>query len=373
MASPNKATVLRRHDQNTLLNTAAPPLMPRSAHDLSTSHPQTGVDAAVVTAATQALRDGQTHYVDVPGVGPLRQALAEYLNDVYDAVYDSSQVLITAGIQESRFLTLQKIGEQYEQISIPAVVHPGVRRALGTRPLSVSEIEVDEENGFLPSVDTIRRALEGGSRLLYLEAPSRLTGKAYGAEDAAMLAHLLQEFEAGLILDQGLAPWVSDGGYQSPAAGQGAQDYIAVLGEVWPGMGLDSWFIGYIATPQKWFEPMRSQKQIMAICTSTASQYAALEVGKMFKDGRAAQMSKLAENRARAATLAREVGLEPLPGETNSVIAVRCEAEKKSEIQEALRQAGYAVADGAQFGTVGVLRLAISLDDTTTMALQRLS
>lgn len=373
MPSQTKASVIRRHDENSLLNTPAPPLVARSRNDLRVSRPQREAHGAVVDAAAQALREGQTHYVDVPGIGPLRQALADYLKDAYELTYDSSQVLVTAGIQESRFLTVQKIGEQFEQIAIPTVVHPGTRRALGTRPLTVSEIPVDADNGYLPTPDDIRRALEEGSRLLYLESPSRLTGKAYGTHDIVVLADLLKEFDAGLILDHGLAPWVQDADYQSFAAQKDIQDRISVLGEVWPGMGLDSWFIAYIAAPEKWFEPMRSQKQIMAICTSTASQYAALEAGKRFKESRATQMSKLVENRARAAALAREAGLDPLRGETNSVIAVRCAAEKKSETQEVLQQAGYAVADGASFGAADVLRLAVSLDETTATALQSLS
>jgi arginine:pyruvate transaminase len=372
MASSNKATLLRRHDENAFLNTPVPPFMSRSHQDLSVSQPQVTMDEAVVKAATQALRDGQTHYVDVPGIGPLREAFAAYLQEAYGAAYESNHVLVTAGVQESRFLTLQKVGEQFEQIAIPAVVHPGVRRALGTRPRSVSEIAVGEENGYLPTVEVIHQRLESGFRLLYLESPSRLTGKVYSAEEVAALNALLQEFDAGLIVDQGLAAWVANDEYRSFAAGQGAVERVAVLGEAWPGMGLNSWFIGFIATPQKWFEPMRSQKQIMAICTSTASQYAALEAGQHFQERHTAHLAQLAHNRSRAADLARKAGLVPLPGEANAVMAVPVTGVN-SKVQETLRQAGYDVADGAVFGADGILRLSTTLDETTSMALRSLN
>jgi aspartate/methionine/tyrosine aminotransferase len=325
-----------------------------------------------MTASVRALREGQTHYVDVPGIGPLREALAAYLRETIGANYDSSQVLVTAGVQESRFLTLQKIGEQFERVAMPAVVHPGARRALGTRPLALSEMDVDEANGYLPTLEAMRQALADGIRLLYLESPSRLTGKAYGAADVDRLADFLNEFDAGLILDQGLAPWIA-GGYQSPAAAQRAPDNVAVLGEAWPGMGLTSWFIAYIATPEKWFEPMRSQKQIMAICTSTASQYAALESGRRYEKDHPAQLAQLEQNRARAAELAQAAGLVPLAGEANAVLALRCAAAEKADVLTALREAGYEVADGAGFGAADVVRLAVSLDETTTTALQSLN
>lgn len=372
MTSANTAAVLRRHDRNVYLNTPSPPLIARSEQDLSTSQPRAAVDETVIEAAIQALRGGQTHYVDVPGIGPLREVFSDYLQETYDTAYEKDHVIVTAGVQESRFLTLQKIGEQFEQIAIPAVVDPGVRRAVGTRPQAVSEIAVDGENGYLPSLEAIRQTLEHGSRLIYLESPSRLTGKVYSAEDVTSLTTLLEEFEAGLILDQGLAPWVTDGEYYSPAGAQGALERVALLGEAWPGMGLDSWFIGFIATPEKWFEPIRSQKQIMAICTSTASQYAALEAGKHFQERRAANLAQLVENRSRAAVLARKAGLTPLLGESKAVMAVRV-AGMKSKVQETLQKAGYDVADGAGFGADEVLRVSITLDETVNKALQSLN
>ena len=237
MTSKTIAGVVEQFEANGLLKTLAPPLMPSSPKDLRSSHPSAQVDQNVIDAAMQALHDGQTHYVDVPGIAPLRSSLANFLNAENGSTYEPSEILVTAGVQESRFLTIQKIGEAFEGILIPEVIHPGVRQALGTRPPAITELAVDPAT-MLPTLIAIRQALEGGGRLIYLESPSRLTGKAYNNNEVTALANLVDEFEAAVIWDQGLAPWVSDGNYTSLASQSNIREQVAVLGEAWPGMGL---------------------------------------------------------------------------------------------------------------------------------------
>lgn len=373
MPSATKAAVLQQHEENKLLNSPAPPLMAASDRDLRISQPRRKPEQALADAATSALRSGQTHYVDVPGISPLREALAAYLKDTFAASYESKHVLVTAGVQESRFLALQKIGEQFDRVLIPSVVHPGARRALGTRPLPVREIDVDEANGYLPTLESIRQALaDGGSHLLYLESPSRLTGKAYSADEMAELTELLRANGAGLVVDEGLAPWVPDGAFTSAAAHDADATSVAVLGEAWPGMGLDSWFVGFVATPEQWFEPMRAQKQIMSICTNTASQYAALEAASQFQKRRNELLEVLTQNRILAAKLLNNTGLMPLPGSAQNIVAVKL-SENASRIYEAIQQSGYDVTHGTEFGAEHVVRLVITLDETTNTALRTIS
>ncbi|MFN2169088.1 MAG: aminotransferase class I/II-fold pyridoxal phosphate-dependent enzyme, partial [Anaerolineae bacterium] len=317
-------------------------------------------------ASLQALEDGQTHYVDVPGIGELRAALAEAMTGLGLAGYSADHMLVTAGIQESRFLTIQKIGESFGRIGLPAVVHPGAHKAAGTRALTIDTLAVNQDD-YLPSLDAMRAALEDGCRLLFLESPSRLSGAAYSAGDVAAIAALLEEFDAGAIWDQGLAPWVE--GYVSLGARPGMVDRVAVIGEAWPGQGLESWAIAYIGAKADWFEPMRSQKQIMAICTSTASQYAALKAAERYAAHHEEQVAALAGIRQDAAARAEAAGLEPVPGDAVSILALR---NATGEIWGKLEGADYRVAAGQDFGAPGVMRLATGSHEALSQALSTL-
>jgi aspartate/methionine/tyrosine aminotransferase len=207
--------------------------------------------------------------------------------------------------------------------------------------------------------------------LIYLESPVRLTGAAYTADEVSQIANLIQQFDAAAIWDQGLAPWVASGEYVSLGSVSGLAERVAVLGECWPGVGLESWFIGYIGANPEWLESMRSQKQIMAICTSTASQYAALEAAEVYAQRHAEQWEKLHALHQAALARVKTLGGEALTGEAVNLLAVRFPAAQTASDQ--LRQAGFEGADGVAFGAPDMMRLAVTYDNTVERALSAFS
>ena len=366
MASQTKKLILERHQANTDLNTALLAQATRDGKDLSADDMLSPLDEQIIAGASAAMEDGQTHYVDVPGIAPLRAAVAEQINDCAGSAYGQGNIIITAGMQESRFLTIQKIGELYESIGVPAVVHPGVRKALGVRQLNLQQLPVDIANGGLPSLPDIAAAAASGCRLFYLESPARLSGAAYAAEDVAAIHQIISDHDAGVIWDQGLATWI-DGEYESMASLDANRERSATIGEAWPGMGLASWFIAYIAAPEKWIPAMQSQKQIMAICTSTAAQYAALEASSIYTESHEGQLRQLRKLRAELLNVAYEASLDVIAGAAVNILALLMSTDKLNQ----LRAAGFDVADGSLFGAPNVARLNVS--NTTADALQALS
>jgi aspartate/methionine/tyrosine aminotransferase len=362
-----KATIVQQHDQNALLNAAAPPLMMRAAGDWGADEGAFPVDERVIERAAAALESGQTHYVDVPGIAPLREQIAADLNAAHGTRCQKGNVIVTAGVQESRFLTIQMIGEHYEQIAMPAVVHPGALKALGVRPMPLIRIPVDPAHGDLPSPDAIRAVLESGIRLIYLESPSRLSGRAYSADEARAISDQIAAHDAALIVDQGLAAWTPN--YAALITPPEMDARAAAIGEAYSGMGLASWFIGYIAAPEAWIASMQSQKQIMAICTSTASQYAALEAGSLYADAHPLYVARLSETRA-----AVTAGLKPesiIAGDAVNTAAVRLAPDEKARVLAALGAAGGMVADGADFGAPDAIRITLPLDQNAAAAIRR--
>ena len=363
MVQSTKARILEQHRSNLLLNAAAPPLMAQGTRDLSADELFSPIDERLIASAAEALDAGHTHYVDVPGIAALRAAIAAYLHTAFDATFAQNNVIVTAGIQESRFLTIQMIGEAFGQIAVPVVAHPGVRKALGVRSLDVSLIAVDERT--LPSLDSLQAVLNAGTRLIYLESPARLTGAAYSIDEVRSIARLAREFDATIIWDQGLAPWTAD--YASLASVNENADRTVLIGETFPGMGLSSWFIGYIAAPEALVAPMQSQKQIMAICTSTAAQYAALEASRLYAESLPAQHERLGKLRELAiAAIADAHAI--LPGAAVNVLALRPTGASNREILARLANAGYSAADGTAFGAPDVLRITISPETPAAIA-----
>ena len=370
MTSHTKAKILKQHQANARLKTPLLPQVMQNSQDLSADEMPSPLDEQIIAGAWEALASGQTHYVDVPGIAPLREAVAEHLNSLTDAQYQPTNILVTAGVQEARFLTIQKISELYDSIAVPEVVHPGVCKALGLRYRNVTPLAVDLARGCLPSVDRIAQAVRAGSRLFYLESPSRLSGAMYSADEAGAIHKLAVEYDVAVIWDQGLAVWADSGSDVSLAAFDSSIAQTAIIGEAWPGMGLAGWFIGYIAAPAAWIAPMQSQKQIMAICTSTAAQYAALEASKLYAEAHPQQRRQLGGFRSALLELANEVQLDVVAGDVVNILALRLPGQNAAVAIAQMRRAGFEAADGGLFGAPDVIRL--NVGSSTAQAIHKL-
>lgn len=373
MLSKRIEQIVKRHTGNALLNTPSLLITQQSHKDLSVDQLPYPVDEEIIDSATNALEEGQTHYVDVPGILPLREALADHLTSEFSLDKDRIQIVVTAGVQESRFLTLQILGNQHGKIGVPQVVHPGVRRAIGVRPFEVMEIPTIAANGYLPSMDEVKNSLDKGCKLLYLESPVRLTGAVYSKEEIKLLTKMIQDYEATVIWDQGLAPWVMEKRYTSLASQKAIADHVVVLGEAWPGTGIEGWFVGYIATPQKWFDAIRSQKQILSICTSTASQYGALGAAKVYAEKHGLQLKQLAMARQNLMTQINSTNVYPVPGHAANLLAVHVPQENQAEFAQKLQDEDISLADGGNFGAPNIYRLLVTLDDSIIHALNQLN
>jgi len=367
-----KELVIQRHKTNKLLQAAIlSPMQSSLGQDLSVDQPTMQLDPAIVEYAGAALEEGQTHYVDVPGILPLRAALIAYLKDMGVISYEETNVLVTAGIQECRFLLVQMIGEMFGCVALPKVVHPGARKAAGMRQIEVKYLPVEEGNGMLPTLSGIREALEGNCKLLYLESPVRLTGATFDMVTVKKIASLIEEFDGAVIWDQGLAPWVENTRYASLGAQPDMEERVAVFGEAWPGVGLESLLIGYVAASENWVARMASQKQIMAICTSTPSQFAAVKAAKLYATLHNVQLKKLAQHRDKALKLTRKLNIQPVNGEAANIMALRVPDSER--VDRVLHSAGFEFANGVDFGVSGVLRLSVTPDNTIIKALDQLT
>ncbi len=362
--SQTKELVIQRHQANALLQAPVLSPMKRSPEDLSVDHPTRPLEAEVVEAVASALHGGQTHYVDVPGMPRLRELLAGWLQAMGVGPYAADHVLVTAGVQEARFLSIQVLGDLLGGVALPDVVHPGALKAAGVRRLRVHRLPTEGAQGFLPTLSGIREALAGGVRLFYLESPVRLTGAAFDMASVKEIAHALQEHDAAVIWDQGLAPWVE--GCPFLAAEPDLAERTVVLGEAWPGAGLESMLLGYLAAKQEWLEMMRSQKQVISICTSTPSQLAGMELAGRYPQIHAEQVRALARLRQWAVEQARGLSLEVLPGAAVNLLALRLRDSERANAR--LREKGLEVAWGEEFGAPGVLRLAMTSESALAKA-----
>ena len=366
MASQTKANLLSQHAINAPLNAPLPPQVTRGERDFSADEMFSPLDERIIAGASEAMEAGQTHYVDVPGIAPLREAMADFLNGACGTAYQSGNIIVTAGVQEARFLTIQKIGELYDSIALPAVVHPGVQKALGVRQRNLVTLPADSARGYLPSLDSIAEAVASGCRLLYLESPSRLSGAAFSADEVAAIGQISSDNDVAVIWDQGLALWIP-ADYCSLAAQEADADSHRHHRRRLAGHGIIELVPRlYRRAGRSWVPSMQSQKQIMAICTATATQYAALEASRIYNEAheRAVGAAKPPTRKPWSRRQARRISKSSPAAAMQHPVALRAGAGSEAAFEK-LRAAG---SDGIHFGAPDVIRLTVNNSTLTALS-----
>lgn len=205
-------------------------------------------------AALAALERGETHYTDRPGILPLREQVADWLEQHYSVrVNPKTSIVITCGDTEARFVALQQLlspGDALLCLADASLVKP----ALVIRGAELVEAAAEIEPGKL-------KAVTG----LYLAATA----------SPELRDPWLKEAEARgwwLIFDV-----TADANFEfHPATNPQLSARTVTIGRVGYEQGLESWRVGFLAAPDEEAPELRSFKQSLTICTTNVSQWAAL-------------------------------------------------------------------------------------------------
>ena len=198
---------------------------------------------AVIEAAIKALDEGRTHYTDRPGILPLRQWVADQLQNRYNIAMSPDDVTITCGAAEARFVCITQLAKD------GLLYAPGDPALIaGAAHLANAALTTSQDD-------------PAGVQAAYLTPHD---GKA--TLDAVL--PLVREYGWWLIWDMRLGREDFHPAQDSDIAGRvvsiGSLDYR-----------LPGWRIGWMAGSEK-AKQLRAFKQSMTICSPSVSQWAAL-------------------------------------------------------------------------------------------------
>ncbi|MGQ0551481.1 MAG: aminotransferase class I/II-fold pyridoxal phosphate-dependent enzyme [Armatimonadota bacterium] len=335
-----------------------------AGRDLSGDHPVFDLAPEARASTREALDRGETHYADVPGVAELREAVSRALRAWGLSVDGADGLIITAGEQEGRFLAIQMLAHLGYRVLLPQVVHPGARKAAALGRVDVARVSVDPLT-LMPDLASVRRELARGKAALYLESPHRLTGKMMDGSLVHEIADEIARSDGIVIWDAALAPWIAGGtDYVMMGALPGMFEHTVTIGSLWTGTGIEGWLAAYLAGPQSMLGHGRSLKQILAICTTTPAQWAALGALKASETGHRERRDLLQKHKRDAAA---HLPSAVVPGEAASVLAVRLSRPV------ALSELPSRPMRGDAFGAPEIVRFTVTPAGEVVEAMRRLA
>ncbi|MCY4536755.1 MAG: aminotransferase class I/II-fold pyridoxal phosphate-dependent enzyme [Chloroflexi bacterium] len=203
------------------------------------------VPANVIEAAAAALARGETHYTDRPGIPEFRAWVADHLAERFGLAIDPSEVTITCGSTEARFVTMTLLAEAGSAVLCPGDASPisGALHILGA-----------------DVVDTVQDDIS----LLYI------TPDVY-RETTIELLQRAEDRNWWIVYDLSFAKTAPP---FHPAQNEKLASRVVTIDSL--SADLAGWRLGWMAGSAAALR-LRAGKQAITICTTAVSQWAGLE------------------------------------------------------------------------------------------------
>ncbi len=312
----------------------------------------------ISTAAVEALRAGQTHYVPAPGIPALREAVTAFLERTgrWRGV-SPDRVVVTPGAKPIMFFTILALAGPGDEVLYPDPGFPmyeSITAFAGATPMPVP---LRQENEFRIDVDELAGLITPRSKLLILNTPHNPCGSALTRSDCAAIAELALRHDLVVLSDEVYWALRYGGSHASVLEFDGMPERTVLLDGWSKTYAMTGWRLGFGVFPAGLVEPVTRLAINSVSCTSAFSQYAAIAALDGPQDG---VTSMVAEFRRRRDVIV--AGLNALPGVTCVAPAgafyafpdISGTGLPAGELaRRLLDEAGVAVLAGTAFGAYG--------------------
>ena len=329
---------------------------------LAIGEPDFPTPAHIVEAAKKALDDGYTKYTPAPGIKELREAIAEK-SQKENKIPAKPENVIVAPTKHTLFLTCMALLDRGDEALIPDpgwVSYGPMVTLAGAKPVPV---RAADEDGFVPSAETVARAITPRTRLLMLNSPSNPGGSVYPRDAMRALADLAADRDLIVVSDEIYEKILYDREHVSPASLDGMFDRTVTVHGFSKTYAMTGWRLGWLVAPTPLFKQIVKVQEHTITCATAFAQKAGVAA---LRGPTAPLEAMVAEFRARRDLAMKEVAkIDRLSTDRPSgafyvfpKVDVRLDSATLCE--RILKEASVAVTPGSAFGEAGEGHIRIS-------------
>ena len=353
---------------------------------LTVGEPDFDTPQYIKDAGQEAIESGKTKYTSVDGVAELKDAIVNKFKKENNLIFNSDEVIVSAGCKQSIFNLLQVIIDTDDEVLIPEpywVSYADMVVYAGGKPIL---IESSYENNFDLNFDLIEKNINDKTKLFMLNSPNNPSGKYFNSTMLKKLAELLRKYDKIYISSDDIYEhifWHQEKFQNILNVAPDLKDRTIIFNGVSKAYSMTGWRIGYAAGNKEIIKKMKTLQSQSTSCASSVSQYAAISALTQ----KCEELPKMnAEYKERHDYVVKE--LNNIPGvtckETDGTFYVFPsftkyieESQKINNDDELamylLNEGKVAVVPGSAFGMTGHLRLSIALDlKTLEIAMNRI-
>jgi len=353
--------------------------------NLGAGEPDFDTPDNIKQAAIEAINRGETKYTDVPGILPLREAIAAKFKRENGLDYDPSQVIASTGGKQILYNAFAATLDAGDEVIIPApywVSYPDMVLLNGGEPVFV---EATIENNFKITGAQLEAAITPKTKWFLFNSPSNPSGAAYSHDELKELTDVLLKYPDVWVLTDDMYEHLCYGDFEFATPAQvepGLYDRTLTMNGVSKAYAMTGWRLGYCAGPPELIKAMNLIQGQSTSGTCSITQWAGVEalngpqdfIGerrKEFEARRDLVVSML--NQATGIDCPKPEGAFYVYPSCKDLLGKKTESGKVLETDEdfvtaLLEQEGVAVVHGSAFGLGPNFRISYA---TSTEALTK--
>ena len=218
----------------------------------SAGEPDFDTPQAFKQAAIDSLNKGFTKYTPASGTIELRKAISEKLLRENKLTYSPEQIVVSCGAKHSIYNVIQVLIEEGDEVIILApfwLSYPEMVTLAGGKSVVVKS---RLEEGYVPSLDAIRKAVTSKTKLLILNSPSNPTGAVLPKELLKQIAELAKQHSFFVLSDEIYEKLIYDGGTHTSigAFDSNILERTITVGGASKTYAMTGWRLGFAAAPK---------------------------------------------------------------------------------------------------------------------------
>jgi aspartate aminotransferase len=170
--------------------------------DFSLGEPDYPTPDHICRAATQAMRDGHTHYTPAAGTPELRSAVSRWYQKTYGIRYTAEQVLVSNGAKHSIHNALISLCGPGDEVVIPTPYWVSYSDLVGMTGAANVFIHTTAEAGLKMTPGQLKSAITPRTRIVMINSPSNPTGAVYSRKELEALADVIVETGVTVLSDE---------------------------------------------------------------------------------------------------------------------------------------------------------------------------
>src|SRR3954447_2258436 len=248
----------------------------RKVVHLELGEPDFDTPKHIVDAAEAALREGQTHYVPAPGIMPLRESVAAFLERTGRLTCTPDQVIVMPGAKPVMFYTIMVLCQEGDEVLYPDPGFPMYESITAFAGATPVPIPLREENEFRIDPDELESLVTERTKLLIINTPHNPCGSALTKAEIERIADIAIRHDLTVLSDEVYWAMPYDDVHRSVLQVDGMKERTILLDGWSKTFAMTGWRLGFGVFPSDLVPHVDRLISNSVSCTASFSQHAAI-------------------------------------------------------------------------------------------------